>query len=128
MYRDHKTQWVLDLPYRKPPITPNSRMHWSKRHRIMAAIKASAYFLACCARIPAQEHVSFQLHYEPATVRRRDRGNLMDVHKAALDGIVKAGVVPDDNPKYVTEEMPVLHPANKDAGGRMWIVIKAVPK
>ena len=40
-----------------------------------------------------------------------------------MDGLVTAGVVPDDTPEYVTEAMPKIHPADKTATVRMWLTI-----
>lgn len=40
--------------------------------------------------------------------RRRDPHNYAPVSKAVVDGLVKAGVWPDDNPRYVTVTEPKL--------------------
>lgn len=40
--------------------------------------------------------------------RRRDPANYYPVTKACIDGLVKAGVWPDDDPRYVRVNEPIL--------------------
>ena len=125
MYRDNKTRWTLKLPYQKPPLNMNQRLHWAKKARLTKNVRSSAYFLARSQRIPAYRHIKVQLHYVPRDNRRRDPSNLIATQKPLVDGLVTAGVVPDDTPKYVTEAMPKIHPADKTATVRMWLTIDA---
>jgi crossover junction endodeoxyribonuclease RusA len=56
------------------------------------------------------------LIYAPRDKRRRDPLNLVASLKACEDGIVDAGVIPDDTPVYIESQMPLIDlPAGKDA-------------
>lgn len=124
MYRDYKDTWVINLPYSRPPLNMNQRLHWSKKARLTKNVRSSTFFLARSQRIPACEHIHVQLHYVPRDNRRRDPSNLIATQKPAIDGLVQAGVVPDDTPAYVTEAMPKIHPADTSANVRMWLTIE----
>lgn len=63
------------------------------------------------------------LHYRPRDNRRRDADNLVPTLKALCDGLVDAGLVPDDTPNYMHKHMPVIHPAERGKQGIMWLEI-----
>ena len=116
--------FTLELPYEKPPLTANDRPHWSRRHRLTRMMRSDAHTLAKAAKLPTDcQRVTVGLHYRPKTNRRRDPSNLMPVQKAALDGLVDYGLVPDDCPPYVTELMPQVHPAVKGEPGALWLTV-----
>lgn len=46
MYRDSKTRWTLNLPYQKPPLNMNQRLHWAKKAKLTKNVRSAAYFLA----------------------------------------------------------------------------------
>ena len=121
------TAYVLPLTWTKPPISANSRMHWAQRAKIVKALRQEAAVRTKSARVPALPRVAFTLHYRPKDSRRRDRGNLMPMHKALLDGVVDAGVVEDDNPRFVDERMPVIHAPVRGEGGCMWVELVPLP-
>ena len=99
--------YVLDLPYERPPLTANQRMHWAKKARIVSEVRRTAAWLARSQHLPrGVEHALISLVWVPSTQRRRDPSNLMPTQKAIVDGLVDYGLVPDDTPDYVTEVMP----------------------
>ncbi len=51
-------------------------------------------------------HVAATLFHN--TKRRRDQDDALGSLKAAYDGIVDAGVVPDDDPEHMERSMPLL--------------------
>lgn len=91
---------VLDLP-RSLWWSANDRLHW----RVVASKKAAVRALA---RAAAQDEVWLDratlgvlVHYP--TDRAADPHNVMStVLKAAIDGVVDAGVLPDDDDKHLT--------------------------
>ncbi|TCN51831.1 hypothetical protein EV641_109222 [Rhodococcus sp. SMB37] len=115
----------LDLPYEKPPLTANSRMHWGPKSKLTRMMRSDAHTLAKAAKLPPCIflRITVQLHYRPKTNRRRDPSNLMPTQKAILDGLVDYGLVPDDCPPYVTELVPAIHPAEKGLEGSLWLTI-----
>lgn len=93
--------------------------HWA---RIAASTKPwgdAAYYLTRNALIrrewprDARIPVTIRVDIPFTKVRRRDPHNYVGtVVKAVVDGIVRAGLVPDDNPEWVSVEEPtlVIHP------------------
>jgi crossover junction endodeoxyribonuclease RusA len=72
-------------------------------------------------RIGPQQHISAQLHYQPGDARTRDTDNLIASQKPAVDGLVDAGLIPDDNPTHLTWWAPAIHPERGPR--RLWLAI-----
>lgn len=94
--------WTLRLPYLAPPLTLNQRFPWQKRYRVSEQIKSDVGWLLKAEHVAAIDHASIELIWTPRTVNRRDSDNVEPTRKAAIDAIVKAGLLPDDSPEYVT--------------------------
>jgi crossover junction endodeoxyribonuclease RusA len=119
--------WTLTLPWTRPPLSLNDQMHWAKKGRITKDVRTVARVLARNARIPAQDRITVQLHYQPATKRRRDGDNLTATVKPCVDGITDAGVVVDDDSTHVTHLPTVIHdPVPGQRAGALWLVITPV--
>lgn len=130
-------RWEIDVPMcmpnrKKPaPLTLNARLHWRVKADLTHEIRNVVAWRAKAAHIPALEHVTVQLHYAPGDNRSsRDVDNLVATSKPACDGIVAAGVVPSDAPKWVTQLMPVIHGGTLSPGWprRLWLVVEATPR
>ncbi|KGF17384.1 crossover junction endodeoxyribonuclease RusA superfamily protein [Corynebacterium freneyi] len=122
------TTHILWLPYSRPPLTANQRLHWAAKARITADVRRTTMLLARAAKLPRdREHVTVALHYVPRDRRRRDADNLVPTLKAACDGLVDAGLVPDDTPDQMAKHMPVIDPPQREApgprGGRLYLTI-----
>lgn len=121
--------WYLEVPFADdglPPLNANQRLHWAKRNRLTQEIKDAIGWRVNAQKIPRLDHITVQLQYQPQDRRRRDPSNLMPTQKAGVDGLVTAGVVVDDTPRYVTEGMPVvLEPDGGDRG--LWLVVEHAP-
>ncbi len=100
----------------------NHRLHWSKQRRQARAWRG----VTCLAA--RQQLASFPMPLWPATVtvvvpvhdrRRRDPANLAPVAKHCVDGLVDAGVWPDDTPDWVT----VTEPRLRSAAHNDWSVL-----
>ena len=91
---------TIRLPYTKPPLNLNDRMHWRKKAAVVKAVRAYVGGMAIYMK-PFQT-VRVELHYVPRDKRRRDADNLVATLKPCLDGLVDAGVIRDDSPEYVT--------------------------
>lgn len=99
---------ILDLP--PSELSPNSRGHWAKRHR-----KTQAYRLAAHAEAIAGGYGGMRLTQAIAKYTfywkkriRRDIGNAEAMMKPAIDGLVDAGVLVDDNSLVLTHEPTVF--------------------
>lgn len=83
-------------------INANDRLVWMERSRRSRGWRQLARWRAASEGIGSFEriHVVGMLHF--ADNRLRDPANWAPTAKACIDGLVDAGVVVDDNHKYVT--------------------------
>lgn len=99
------------LPWPPRALSPNARVHWSKKHRAAKTQKRDAALLAQAAgygRIdwPEAGRLCVWVTGYPADRRRRDADNMLASIKHALDGIADVMGVDDSRfvPKpYVSE-------------------------
>lgn len=91
---------VLDLP-RDLWWSANSRLHWAKRARKTAAVRALAQAAARGTDQFQRATLSVLVHY-PTNTRADPHNVASTVIKAAIDGVVSAGVLPDDDDKHLT--------------------------
>jgi crossover junction endodeoxyribonuclease RusA len=124
--------WEVRLPWDKPPVSANDRDHWRVKAQKVATIRDAARLL-CWSQIIVREppaalvpkRIAVGLTYVPRDRRRRDPDNLVvPLFKALVDGIVDAGIVPDDTPAYVIRHMPVI--AEPDGDPRLVLTIREV--
>lgn len=106
--------WTIRLPYARPPLSLNDRMHWAAKSRLTREVRALTALRARQAGIPALEAVRIVLHWVPRDGRRRDTDNPFPTLKAAIDGVRDAGVVPDDSSEFVTSRVVIDPPDPKD--------------
>lgn len=68
------------------------------------------------------EHVTVTLIWTVKDKRRRDTENPVATLKPICDGLVDAGLVPDDTPNWMTKHMPVIEYApDKTPGVRITV-------
>ena len=111
--------------YPKPPLSLNDRMHWRKRAKITADIRGYIREWAFY-NVPACSASEVWLHYVPRDGRRRDADNLVPILKACCDGLVDAGVVPDDTPELMTKHMPVIDAPDR-TDPHLYLVVRCEP-
>lgn len=115
----------IDVPLwkGKPPLTHNQRLHRMEKARRTKFVREAVGWAAKAAKLGHHRHITVQLHYAPGDNRtRRDAPNLTATSKPAIDGLVDAGLVHDDNDDYVTEIMPVIH-RGQGQPRRLWLTI-----
>lgn len=88
---------MVVFPWPPKNLSPNARVHWSKK-----AKSAKAYKLACWAlakeaklKIDWDGFINVTLEFIPPTNRRRDFDNTLASMKAGLDGLAAALGVDD---------------------------------
>jgi crossover junction endodeoxyribonuclease RusA len=119
------TVWRISTGLTKP-LSLNDRLGWHQKARQTRAIRSQTAWNARALRIPRQEFVTVRLEYVPRDKRRRDTDNLWATAKPAIDGLVDAGVIPDDTSEYVTRLEPaILPPDPAVTGARLWLVVAA---
>ncbi|MEU6641255.1 hypothetical protein ABZ863_01755 [Saccharomonospora sp. NPDC046836] len=116
---------VVQLKTGLRPLSHNDRFHWRAKAKKIRTIRQQVALHARNARIPAAQHITVTLHYQPSGRSVTDAPNLTATSKPAIDGLVDAGIVPDDTDPHVTERMPVIHPGKGDR--RLWIEVEIQP-
>lgn len=80
--------------------------------------------LARAARIPPCEAFAVRLVWQPRDRRRRDADNPFPTIKTAVDGLVDAGVVADDDHTRVRHDgVHIIQPDPGQKTGRMWLEV-----
>jgi len=107
--------WSLDIPGELLTHNKERASHWSVRSRIAKQWRTDAHWLTIGARIPHLERCSFDIRIEQSRGRLADTGAHEPVAKAAIDGLVDAGVLDDDTGAHVTGITfhPPTRPADK---------------
>jgi len=114
--------WRLELPAGTFLLNDNQRLHYRTKAKHIDTIREASGFAARAARIPALQriHVFYVIHPKPG-LRRRDPGNWSPTAKAAIDGLVDAGIVPDDDHTRVLGGDPRLGTPVKNSQFVLWI-------
>lgn len=115
------TTYRIDLPWTRPPLHENQRLHWAAEARIKRDVRNTGAWLTKAANIPATEYCQVTLYWAPGDHRIRDEENPTPTSKYLCDGIVDAGIVPDDAPRWMKKHMPVILPPPEPAG--MWLEV-----
>jgi crossover junction endodeoxyribonuclease RusA len=110
---------AIVIEFRRPSLllNMNDRLHWSVQRRTAAAWRAAAR-VAAIQQIepPVQLGPSLiELDLPVADGRRRDPHNYAPTLKHVVDGLVDAGLWPDDTPNWVRTLEPSLHVTPKNA-------------
>jgi crossover junction endodeoxyribonuclease RusA len=93
--------WSLWLPWRTPPLTLNQRLHHMAEYRLKQQVKQAVILLARQQKIPHLAAISAELRWLKADNRKADSDNIAATLKPALDGLVAAGVLDDDDSDHV---------------------------
>lgn len=116
---------IVALPPGMRLLTSNQRMHWRPKAKLTKEIREAACDAATRALVPnlARVHIIATLH--PHDRRRRDPANWYPTFKAAVDGIVDAGVLDDDDhTRVVGPDMRLGEPVR---GGRVVLELIELP-
>lgn len=116
------TSHRINLPWKRPPLTANQRMHWAEKARITREVRQTACVLVKAAKAPKTTgRLVITLHWRPSVKRRRDSVNLAPLLKALVDGaVLDTGIAPDDDTEHVSAPEPVIHQPGTAA---MWLEI-----
>lgn len=117
MARKHNTptitSLVVSLTWPARALSPNARGHWSAKAKAAHAYRQEAWlaakasmFRAGVQHAPQWSAATITITGHPPDNTRRDSDNLLAQMKAAIDGLVDAGVLKDDNKiRYVVNPM-----------------------
>ena len=91
-------------------LTANERLHWRAK---AAKVKAIRDFVRMSADNRAVNTLEVWLDIFPPDKRKRDADNFVWTLKPCCDGLVSAGLVPDDTPHFMVKHMPTIHEVDK---------------
>lgn len=97
--------YVLDVPRRGNEwINANQRLHWTTRSELVSSWRTIAGWTAKAAKLPAlgPSRVVAELVMSARRTARLDPANYAPTAKAVIDGLVDAGIWPDDSHGWVT--------------------------
>ncbi|MBF4578927.1 DUF4406 domain-containing protein [Frigoribacterium sp. VKM Ac-2530] len=92
--------------FSRPPLTSNQRLGWRAKAALTKKVRAAASFQARAAGLRDLGACRVTLVWYVHTRTRRDADNVVPTLKAMCDGLVDAGVVPDDVPRFMDKLMP----------------------
>ena len=111
--------WRIVLPAGMDLLNANHRTHWARKARVTRVIRQAAAW--CSFEVPLLQRAHVEGVYEPPDKRRRDPANLYPSFKAAIDGLVDAGVLPDDDSAHLVGPDMRLGPVHP--GGRLVLIV-----
>lgn len=121
---DLPRKWVLE--YNTRPWTTNAERRMTKWER--AALtkdwRGAFYWLAKAKRIPSLASVTIDAIPLQARGPLQDTAACNPAVKAAIDGLVDAGVIPDDSGRHVLSI--TFHPADKDHDALLLVITEVV--
>ena len=94
---------VLPLT-RSKLITANDKPHWAARAKLTKQIRQWGYLLGREGKGVARlglTHARVEMEFAYPDRRRRDRSNLAPTVKALMDGLIDAGLLPDDADRFL---------------------------
>lgn len=98
-------------------LTSNSRAHWAKKSRIVKGLRHMAKTKARAEKIPTFETARVDYYVQYRTGGRADPANVYDpIIKSLIDGLVDAGVFPDDDHTHVMGPNPHRDPGKAAPG------------
>ena len=95
---------MADITFTMPRtwlLNANDRQHWRAKATKVRRLRDTATFQARAAHLPHMDRAHITITITWRTDRRRDPANWADTHKALIDGLVDARVLPDDDSHHV---------------------------
>lgn len=117
--------WTVVMPCGIQLLNANDRRHWRAKARITANLRTTAAWSARVAHVPHINRAHILAVIEPPDRRRRDPANAYPSVKACVDGLVDAGVLPDDDAAHL--DGPDMRLGEVHPGGRIVLHITELP-
>lgn len=98
-------QITITLPFPPAELSPNARCHWRVKAEAVAMYRKTCTYMtkmvmweqSAIGKFPLKPPVEASITFVLKGKRRRDMDNLFASFKAGIDGIVDAGLLPDDD-------------------------------
>lgn len=111
----------------QPWLNSNQRLHWATRARHTRRIREAAAWRVRALGEQPMDAVEITAVIHPKTARRFDPHNWQPTVKAAIDGIVDAGLIVDDDSSRVLSV--AFQAGEKDPRGtRLRLIVKEVAR
>lgn len=95
-------EWRLEYETRPVSLNAERKKHWTARQKTSAEWRSVFTDLAQKKAIPRLPHISVDIYVEQkGNGKLQDVGNCYPSAKAAIDGLVDAGVIDDDTPEHL---------------------------
>jgi len=118
--------WTVTVASELPMLNLNQRLHWAKKAAMTKHWRRLALTNAMAAGLPRNlSRVHIVAHVTKPTNRQYDVHNLLPTLKAAVDGLVDYGLIPDDTNQYLVG--PDLRQGGKGEPG-ITITITELPE
>ena len=118
-------KYRIEMPAGKKLINVNDkelRKNYLLRNSLTASLRDTSEQIAREMKIPPQDKVRVRAFYYYPDNHVRDPGNYAPSVKAMIDGIRLAGVIPNDNDKYLTDD-GILRGYPNVPGGQLVLVV-----
>lgn len=116
------TVYRITLPARMPLLNSNDRQHHHARARVTASLREAACLVARHNRMPAMRYAHIVGVVHPGSRRRIDPANLYPSFKACVDGLVDAGVLPDDDSDHLVG--PDMRRGSVVSGAQIALIVR----
>lgn len=114
--------WEIRLAdWTRPPLSLNYRLNRHVEAKVIREVRRAGMAAALDHQIPQLDRIAVTLTWFPGPIRNRDDENPVPTLKALCDGLVDAGVTPDDTARYQRKFMPVI--AEPDGDPRLVLTI-----
>ena len=106
---DIMTTWTLIIPMTPPSANLYIRHHWATRAKLRDEWHLAVWALCNEARVTPLDICTINCTVYFKDQRRRDEPNFrLTLDKLVLDGLVRCGIIPDDDPSHVTSFVVTL--------------------
>jgi crossover junction endodeoxyribonuclease RusA len=95
-------------------INANHRTHWRVKAELTRTWRQTAFFSAKAERLGQLGRCQVRVFFPVRDSRRRDPANWHPTVKPIIDGLVDAGVWPDDTPEWVEVMEPRFYRTGTD--------------
>lgn len=121
--------WVIEMPIPKPfrdnLLNANQRRHWSHRQRLTKVWRESTAWRARGASVPRLNRARIVVEFSFGDHQRRDVSNYQPTAKAIVDGLIDAGLLPDDNDRHLIG--PDLRRADRPGAPQIRVIVTDLP-
>lgn len=99
--------FTVTIPIPPVGVSPNARLHWAAKARVVKSARREAWYWfqrmlpADWIRMPIAIEVNYHCPKSCAGYKPRDVQNAIAALKPTIDGMVDAGVIPDDSAAWL---------------------------